>query len=73
MRGVEDLRWEGGGDVDEVVEGTDDLWGEILDEVGGLALLELGDEVRGCVDVGFERVDDVAGDLAYVLEDVMGA
>lgn len=39
LRGVEDLRWEGGGDVDEVVEGADELWGEILDEVGGLTLL----------------------------------
>ncbi|KAL8698725.1 MAG: hypothetical protein Q9201_006409, partial [Fulgogasparrea decipioides] len=60
-------------DANDILEIAESFLSEVLDEGGDMALLELVDEIFGLVCVALEGLDYVAGDIAYVADDVVGA
>lgn len=71
--GVKNLSWQRGGDMDDIVEGIDHLLREMRDDVWNFVMLQLRNKVFGCIDIGFEGLDDIAGYLANILNDITGA
>jgi hypothetical protein len=71
--GLEDVAWNGEDEADEAEDVVGDLFREVFDQDRDFAGLDLADEAVGFVFVGFEDLDDLAGDLVEEAEDASGA
>ena len=63
---VDNFTRKGREDVDDVSERLDGFLRKVLDEGWDLTCCQLGDKLFGLSDVGYESVDNVAGDFGDV-------